>query len=103
MPPPKAKRVPLRLTKRPLPLRWHMLISAPGLSPISAMRLAKSGVPFTDTTRTGVCSAAMLRGKVGGVFMFFSFVMMGVQVSDGLVISIQKQPFAALQYPYSKK
>ena len=54
MPPPKAKRVPLRLTKRPLPLRWHTLISAPGLSPISAMRLAKSGVPLIDTTRTGV-------------------------------------------------
>ena len=46
MPPPKARRVPLRLTKRPLPLRWHTLISAPGFSPISAMRLAKSGVPF---------------------------------------------------------
>ena len=85
MPPPKDKRVPLRLTKRPLPLRWHTLISAPGLSPISAMRLAKSGVPLIDTTRTGVCSAAMLRGKVGGRFMLFSLMMICVWFSDGLV------------------
>ena len=78
MPPPKAKRVPLRLTKRPLPLRWHTLISAPGLRPISAMRLAKSGVPLIDTTRTGVCSAALLWGVVGGRFQLIYWMMIRV-------------------------